>query len=63
VGTGATYTVIPPQLANEIGLVRLSFRVSITLANDKQAEVKASVAEVSFARLAQPLAGHQLPCW
>jgi len=59
VGTGVTYTVIPPQFANEIGLVRLSFRVS----NDKQAEVKASVAEVSFAKLAQPRAGHQLPCW
>ena len=55
VDTGATYTIIPPQLADEIGLVRLPFRVSVTLANGRQAEVEAGVAEISVASRRAPV--------
>ena len=55
VDTGATYTIIPPQLADEIGLVRLPFRVSVTLADGRQAEVEAGVAELSVAGRRAPI--------
>ena len=59
VDTEATYTIIPPQLADEIDLVRLPFRVSVTLANGRQAKVEAGMAE----RSAWLAAGRPLSCW
>jgi len=47
VDTGATYTIVPPELADEIGLVRLPFRTEVTLADGRRAEVEAGVAELS----------------
>ena len=55
VDTGATYAIMPPQLADEISLVRLPFRVSVTLANGRQAEVEAGVAEISVAGRRAPV--------
>jgi len=47
VDTGATYTIIPPELADEIGLVRLPFRTEVVLADGRRALVEAGVAELS----------------
>ena len=55
VDTGAAYTIIPPRLADEIGLVRLPFRVSVMLADGRQAEVEAGVAELSVAGRRAPV--------
>ncbi|OYT52462.1 hypothetical protein B6U66_01800 [Candidatus Bathyarchaeota archaeon ex4484_135] len=47
VDTGATYTIIPPELADDIGLVRLPFRTEVVLADGRRAEVEAGIAELS----------------
>jgi len=47
VDTGATYTIIPPGLADEIGLVRLPFRTEVVLADGRRELVEAGVAELS----------------
>jgi len=47
VDTGATYTIISPELADEIGLVRLPFRTEVVLADGRRELVEAGVAELS----------------
>ena len=70
--TSATYTIIPPELADEIGLVKLPFRTEVVLTDGQRTSVEAGVAELSVEgrrapvtvlvmRVEEPLLGSESP--
>lgn len=61
VDTGSTYTVIPPELAQEIGVLSLPEKFRLRLANGHRVAVEAGTVSVTVLRRTVPVTVAILP--
>lgn len=55
VDTGATYTILPPSLADEIGVFATPYRTQLTPADTSRKEASISLAEVEVEGRREPV--------
>ena len=55
VDTGATYTILPPPLADEIGVFSTPYKIQLTLADMSKKEASIGLAEVEVEGRREPV--------